>query len=106
LLDWTAGLPISAQAVGLEYGRYSDLVRRDERLQENHGAMLLVTTSGFPNWRRFNDDRKLHNPFEPGSQFAYSGEKEVALLQLIVETVTKETACGSYDQRRSSNRWV
>src|SRR5438552_12900534 len=50
--------------------------------------MLLDHTSGFPNWRRFNDDKKLHIHFEPGSRFAYSGEG-IALLQLIVETVTK-----------------
>jgi CubicO group peptidase (beta-lactamase class C family) len=51
--------------------------------------MLLDHTSGFPNWRRFSDDRKLHIHFEPGSRFAYSGEG-IALLQLIVETVTKK----------------
>ena len=52
--------------------------------------MLLDHTSGFPNWRRFNDDGKLHIHFEPGSRFAYSGEG-IALLQLIVETVTKRS---------------
>lgn len=70
-----------------EYGRYSDLAG-DERYKRITARMLLDHTSGFPNWRRFNDDKKLHIHFEPGSRFAYSGEG-IALLQLIVETVTK-----------------
>ena len=70
-----------------EYGRYSDLAG-DERYKRITTRMLLDHTSGFPNWRRFNDDKKLHIHFEPGSRFAYSGEG-IALLQLIVETVTK-----------------
>jgi CubicO group peptidase (beta-lactamase class C family) len=70
-----------------EYGRYSDLAG-DDRYKRITARMLLDHTSGFPNWRRFNDDKKLHIHFEPGSRFAYSGEG-IALLQLIVETVTK-----------------
>jgi len=71
-----------------EYGFYSDLAG-DERYKKITSRMLLDHTSGFPNWRRFNDDRKLHIHFEPGSRFAYSGEG-IALLQLIVETVTRK----------------
>jgi CubicO group peptidase (beta-lactamase class C family) len=71
-----------------EYGGYSDLAG-DERYKKITARMLLDHTSGFPNWRRFNDDRKLHIHFEPGSRYAYSGEG-IALLQLIVETVTKK----------------
>src|ERR1700674_557971 len=71
-----------------EYGGYRDLTG-DERYKKITARMLLDHTSGFPNWRRFNDDRKLHIHFEPGSRFAYSGEG-IALLQLIVETVTKK----------------
>jgi hypothetical protein len=51
--------------------------------------MLLSHTSGFPNWRWFEDDHKLKIHFEPGSRFAYSGEG-IDLLQLVVETVTKK----------------
>jgi CubicO group peptidase (beta-lactamase class C family) len=72
-----------------EYGSYSDLAG-DERYEKITARMLLDHTSGFPNWRRFNDDRKLHIHFEPGSRFAYSGEG-IALLQLIVETITKKS---------------
>ena len=71
-----------------EYGGYRDLTG-DERYKKITARMLLDHTSGFPNWRRFNDDRKLHIHFEPGSRFAYSGEG-IALLQLIVETVTNK----------------
>jgi CubicO group peptidase (beta-lactamase class C family) len=70
-----------------EYGHYGDLAD-DERYKKITARMLLDHASGFPNWRRFNDDRKLHIHFEPGSRFAYSGEG-IALLQFIVENVTK-----------------
>jgi CubicO group peptidase (beta-lactamase class C family) len=71
-----------------EYGGYRNLTG-DERYKKITARMLLDHTSGFPNWRRFNDDRRLHIHFEPGSRFAYSGEG-IALLQLIVETVTNK----------------
>src|SRR6202521_889546 len=71
-----------------EYGLYSYLAG-DERYKKITARMLLDHTSGLPNWRRFNDDRKLHIHFEPGSRFAYSGEG-IALLQLIVESITKK----------------
>ena len=49
--------------------------------------MLLSHTSGFPNLRWLNADRKLNINFEPGSRYAYSGEG-IMLLQLVVETVS------------------
>src|SRR5204863_2364871 len=52
--------------------------------------MLLSHTSGFPNWRSFEDDRKLKIHFEPGSRYAYSGEG-IQLLQLVVEAITKRS---------------
>jgi CubicO group peptidase (beta-lactamase class C family) len=51
--------------------------------------MLLSHTTGFPNWRWFEDDHKLKIHFEPGSRYAYSGEG-IDLLQLVVETLTKK----------------
>jgi len=71
-----------------EYPRYGDLAN-DERYKRITARMLLSHTSGFPNWRWFEDDRKLRIHFEPGSRFAYSGEG-IDLLQLVVETITKE----------------
>jgi CubicO group peptidase (beta-lactamase class C family) len=70
-----------------EYDSYKDLAG-DERYKLITARMLLDHTSGFPNWRWINDDRKLNINFQPGSRFAYSGEG-FDLLQLVVETITK-----------------
>lgn len=71
-----------------EYPRYADLAN-DPRYKRITARMLLSHTSGFPNWRWFEDDRKLRIHFDPGSRFAYSGEG-IDLLQLVVETIAKE----------------
>jgi CubicO group peptidase (beta-lactamase class C family) len=71
-----------------EYAMYKDLAD-DPRYKRITARMLLNHTSGFPNWRYLNDDRKLNINFEPGSKFAYSGEG-IDLLQLVVETITNE----------------
>jgi CubicO group peptidase (beta-lactamase class C family) len=68
-----------------QYPAYKDLAD-DLRYKQITMRMLLDHTSGFPNWRRFTDDKKLRIYFSPGSRFAYSGEG-IALAQLIVETV-------------------
>jgi CubicO group peptidase (beta-lactamase class C family) len=71
-----------------EYSMYKDLADdpRDKRIT---ARTLLSHTSGFPNWRWINDDRKLNINFEPVSRYAYSGEG-INLLQLVVETITSE----------------
>jgi CubicO group peptidase (beta-lactamase class C family) len=69
-----------------EYPMYKDLVD-DPRYKRITARMLLSHTSGFPNWRWINDDRKLNINFEPGSKYAYSGEG-IDLLQLVVESIT------------------
>lgn len=71
-----------------EYSNYQDLAN-DPRYRKITARMLLSHTSGFPNWRSLNEDRKLNINFEPGSRFAYSGEG-IDLLQLAVETITKK----------------
>lgn len=72
-----------------EYAAYRDLAG-DPQYKQITMRMLLDHTSGFPNWRRFTDDKKLRIYFAPGSRFAYSGEG-IALAQMIVETVTKKS---------------
>jgi CubicO group peptidase (beta-lactamase class C family) len=69
-----------------EYPRYADLAG-DERYKKLTLRILLSHTSGFPNWRAFEDDQKLKIHFEPGSRYAYSGEG-IDLAQLVVETAT------------------
>ncbi len=69
-----------------EYPAYEDLAG-DARYRKITARMLLSHTSGFPNFRWINDDKKLNINFEPGSRYAYSGEG-ILLLQLVVETVT------------------
>jgi CubicO group peptidase (beta-lactamase class C family) len=70
-----------------EYENYKDLAG-DPRYKKITARMLLSHTSGLPNWRWFSDEKTLRIYFEPGSRFAYSGEG-IALLQLVVESVTK-----------------
>jgi CubicO group peptidase (beta-lactamase class C family) len=70
-----------------EYPNYADLAN-DPRYKRITARMLLSHTSGFANWRWFEDDRKLRIHFEPGTRYAYSGEG-ISLLQLVVETITK-----------------
>jgi CubicO group peptidase (beta-lactamase class C family) len=72
-----------------EFREYKDLAG-DDRWKKITARMLLSHTSGFPNWRRFTPDQKLHINFEPGSRYAYSGEG-IAILQLVVEAATNKS---------------
>ncbi len=72
-----------------EYPKYADL-QGDDRAKRLTLRMLLSHTSGFPNWRAFEDDRKLKIHFEPGTRYAYSGEG-IDLAQFIVETVAAKS---------------
>src|SRR5271157_4576966 len=69
-----------------EYPRYADL-QGDDRYKKLTLRILLSHTSGFPNWRAFEDGRKLKIHFDPGTRYAYSGEG-IDLAQLVVETAT------------------
>jgi CubicO group peptidase (beta-lactamase class C family) len=71
-----------------EYENYKDLAG-DNRWEKITARHCLSHTTGFPNWRYFNqhDNNKLEIFFQPGSRYAYSGEG-IYLLQLVVETIT------------------
>ncbi|MDB5013098.1 MAG: serine hydrolase, partial [Daejeonella sp.] len=72
---------------GLKRG-YDDL-RNDKRYEKITGRMCLNHTTGFPNWRWFEPDKKMKIKFEPGSRYSYSGEG-LYLLQFVIEQITKK----------------
>jgi CubicO group peptidase (beta-lactamase class C family) len=72
-----------------DYPQYADL-KGDDRYKKITLRILLSHTSGFANWRAFDDDRKLKIHFDPGTRYAYSGEG-IELAQFVVETVTHQS---------------
>ncbi len=69
------------------YGKgYQDL-KGDDRYKKITARMCLDHTTGFPNWRWFEDDKKLKLKFDPGTRFNYSGEG-MYLLQFVIEQIT------------------
>ena len=67
---------------------YKDL-QNDERYKKITARMCLTHTTGFPNWRWFEQDKKIKLKFEPGSRYSYSGEG-LYLLQFVMEQITKK----------------
>jgi CubicO group peptidase (beta-lactamase class C family) len=80
-----------------DYPRYADL-KGDDRYKRLTLRILLSHTSGFPNWRAFEDDKKLRIHFEPGTRYAYSGEG-IDLAQFVVETVTHKSITDLMDEK-------
>ena len=72
----------------------------------------LSHTTGFPNWREFDNHDTLAIFFTPGKYFSYSGEG-IELLQFVVETITgkkledlaQENIFKPFGMRRSSFVW-
>ena len=67
-------------------GNYQDL-KTDERYKKITARMCLDHTTGFPNWRFFEEDKKLKIKYEPGTHYSYSGEG-LCLLQFVIEQKT------------------
>lgn len=65
---------------------YSDL-QNDSLYHKITARMALAHTSGFPNWRFLEPDKKLRVKQEPGSGYMYSGEGMV-YLQVVLEKIT------------------
>ena len=79
-----------------EYPQWADL-QGDDRYNKLTLRILLSHTSGFPNLRAFEDDRKLHIHFDPGTRYAYSGEG-FGLSQFCVEAATRTHLSELMDQ--------
>jgi serine-type D-Ala-D-Ala carboxypeptidase/endopeptidase len=65
---------------------YHDL-KNDDRYKKITARMCLTHTTGFPNWRWFEADKKLKFKFDPGTRYSYSGEG-LYLLQFVIEQIT------------------
>ncbi|MCU0392629.1 MAG: beta-lactamase family protein [Thermoflexibacter sp.] len=65
---------------------YQDL-KNDKRYEKITARMCLTHTTGFPNWRWFEADKKLKIKFDPGTRYSYSGEG-LYLLQFVIEQLT------------------
>jgi serine-type D-Ala-D-Ala carboxypeptidase/endopeptidase len=65
---------------------YQDL-KNDDRYKKITARMCLTHTTGFPNWRWFEQDKKIKFKFEPGTRYSYSGEG-LYLLQFVIEQIT------------------
>lgn len=78
--------------------------------QKITARMVLSHTSGFPNWRRDQPLKVLH---EPGSRYLYSGEG-IVFLQRVLEHLTGEgyeafiqrTLLKPLGMKSSSHRWL
>ncbi|MBT8319242.1 MAG: beta-lactamase family protein, partial [Gramella sp.] len=70
------------------HDNYLDL-KNDSLYHKITARMCLAHTSGFPNWRFFEADKKLRVKQEPGTSYLYSGEGMV-YLQIIIEKITGE----------------
>lgn len=65
------------------HDNYKDL-KTDTLYSRISARMCLDHTSGFPNWRWYEPDRKLRVKFMPGTRYDYSGEGMV-YLQVVLE---------------------
>ena len=71
---------------GTNYVDYSDL-KDDDRYKLITARMCLDHTTGLPNWRSLEENKRLKIKFTPGSKYSYSGEG-MFLLQFVIEQLT------------------
>ena len=90
---------------------YQDL-KDDKRYEKITARMCLTHTTGFPNWRWFEADKKLKIKFDPGTRYSYSGEG-LYLLQFVIEqltgkdyeTISKERVFKPLNMTNTSQVW-
>lgn len=68
------------------HDNFSDL-RADSLYQKITARMCLSHTTGFPNYRWFEEDKKLRVKSTPGARYGYSGEGFI-YLQVVLEKLT------------------
>jgi CubicO group peptidase (beta-lactamase class C family) len=73
-----------------DFAPYTDL-KGDPRTAKLTLRILLDHTTGFANFRRLEDDHKLHIHYDPGTHYGYSAEG-INLAQFVVEKVTEKSA--------------
>ncbi|WP_233555546.1 serine hydrolase domain-containing protein [Pontibacter oryzae] len=90
---------------------FSDL-KEDSLYARITARMCLAHTSGFPNWRWFEPDKKLRVKLSPGSRYSYSGEGlvylQVVLEKLLgkpMEQLMQEKVFGPAGMAQSSYTW-
>jgi len=97
-----------------EYENYKDLAG-DDRWKLITARHCLSHTTGFPNWREYNNphnNKKLEIFFTPGKFYSYSGEG-IELLQMVIESITgrnledlaQENIFKPFGMRRTSFLW-
>ena len=93
------------------HDHYEDL-KEDTAYKWITARMCLSHTTGFPNWRSDNQDRKLKIGFTPGSRYGYSGEGMVYLQVVIerllnrsLESLMQEKIFGPLGMKNSSYTW-
>lgn len=93
------------------HDNYSDL-KGDSLYKKITARMCLDHTTGFPNWRWIEEDRKLRVKFVPGSRYSYSGEGLVYLqvvleymLNKSLEELAKDKVFGPIGMNRSAYTW-
>lgn len=90
---------------------YKDL-QGDNRYEKITARMCLDHSTGFPNFRWFEPDKKLRIKFEPGTRVSYSGEG-MFLLQVVIqeilhtdlETLAQKRVFGPLGMNNTSYKW-
>ena len=90
---------------------YQDL-KDDDRHKKITARMCLTHTTGFPNRRWFEVDKKIKFKFDPGTRYSYSGEG-LYLLQFVIEqitgkdyeTISKKRLFNPLGMKNSSQLW-
>lgn len=85
LVQYINRLLVDIKINGFRRG-YQDL-KNDKRIEKITARMCLTHSTGFPNWRWFEPDKKLKIKFEPGTRYSYSGEG-LFMLQYAIEQIT------------------